>query len=665
VTLTGVGGVGKTRLGLEVAHAAATALADGAGFVDLARLSAPELVAGEVAMALGVADEAGTHPMDRLVAFLREREAMLVLDNCEHLVEACAGLAGTVLASAPDVRILATSRVPLGVGGEVVYPVPPMSLSSEKAAGAAGRSEAAALFLERANAANPEIDLERVDSEAVERICADLEGLPLALELAAARARSLALPEIAGRLRDRFRFLVSWRRLATARHQTLREAMDWSYELLAPDARRVLDRLSVCAGGCDLAAATAICELTDDMVALNAIERLLDASLVAAVRTPAGTSRYQLLETVREYGQTRLVESGELAAARQAHAAHYGALALAAAKPIRTDADGPVWMGRLVTERDNVRAALSWLNGAGEHAQLLRVTEALWWYWWVRAEADEGRTWLQAALDHPDTGAEDELRAPALLGYAGLAWSEGEFDAAADAAYTAEALYAKLDDAANRGRAWNFIGVIEGGRGDRAAAVAAYDRSIETYRTADTADGARARFLATALDNRASVLIDIDDVAGAILGFEEAKAVYSTAFPTLETALYDLHLGYAAVRQGRYADAARLLGSALDEYRTQGFLQYTTEGMEALAWVANTGGRHRDAAVLIGAATNYRERTKTPMWGRRAEELDEQAAIACAALGEEAYQAAWEAGHSQPESAIAVGLEVAEAIAAG
>jgi predicted ATPase len=665
VTLTGVGGVGKTRLGLEVARAALPSYADGAWFVDLARLSAPELLAGEVARALGVAEEAGIQPEDRLVGHLREREALVVLDNCEHLIGACAELVRVVLAGSPDVRILATSRVPLGVGGELVYPVPPLSLASEGGA-APGRSDAAALFLERASGASPTIDLDAVDLEIVERICADLEGLPLALELAAARTRSLALPEIAGRLRDRFRFLVSWRRLATARHQTLREAMDWSYELLAPDARRALDRLSVCAGGCDLEAATAICELGDDMAALDAIERLLDASLVTAVRTTSGASRYQLLETVREYGTERLAESGDLAAARRQHAEHYGALALAAAKPIRIEPDGPAWMERLATERDNIRAALNWLRDAGEHTQLLRIAEALWWYWWVRAEAAEGRAWLRIALDGEDASEEHQLRASALLGLAGLAWSEGDYDAAAAAATEAEGLFGKIHDDASRGRAWNTIGVIEHGRGDVAAAVAAFDRSIELYRTPGGAiDAARARSLATSIDNRASALLERGDLAAAILGYEEAKALYTAYLPGKETALYDLHLGRAALRQGRHADAAALLGQALEEYRSQGFLQYTTECLEGLAWVANAGGRHGDAAVLLGAASGYRERTRTPKWGRMSEEFDQQVAIARAALGETAFETGWAAGRSEPEAAIDVGIEVAEAARVG
>ena len=665
VTLTGVGGVGKTRLGLEVARAALAGLDDGAWFVDLARLAAPELVAPEVAAALGVAEEAATQPVDRLVDFLREREALLVLDNCEHLVGACAAVAGAVLAHAPDVRILATSRVPLGVGGEVVYPVPPMSLSTGRTAGAgdgaAVRSEAAALFLERAMTANPAMDPERIDAEVVERICADLEGLPLALELAAARTRSLAMPEIAGRLRDRFRFLVSWRRLATARHQTLREAMDWSYELLAPDARRVLDRLSVCAGGCDLAAATAICELTDDMAALDAIERLLDASLITPARTASGTSRYQLLETVREYGAARLAESGEIEAARRAHAQHYAAMALAAAAPIRTGADGAVWMERLATERDNMRAALAWLRDTGEHTQLLRVTEALWWYWWVRAEATEGRGWLQVAVDSPWSREDEALRAEALLGLAGLAWSEGDFDAAADAAREAEASLQRVHDDAGRGRAWNTIGVIEHGRSHLLTAIEAFDRSIELYRAADVAPDARARGLATALDNRASAALELDDLDAAVLGFEEARSVYASQNPGKETAMYDLHLGNAAVLQGRHLDARPLLARALEHYGGQGFLQYTTECLEAIAWITNAGGQHRETATLLGAANRLRERTKTPMWGRSSDRIGGQAAIARAALGEAGYRTAFEAGRDSPEAAIALARELAGA----
>jgi predicted ATPase/DNA-binding SARP family transcriptional activator len=661
VTLTGVGGVGKTRLGLEAARAALDRFADGAWFVDLARLSAPDLVPAEVASALDVPEDAASTPTDRLVAHLKDREALLVLDNCEHLVEACAALVQRLLASCPAVRVLATSRVALGVAGERVDPVPPLSLSVPASADGNPRGDAVALFLDRARAARPGIALDTAAAELVERICADLDGLPLAIELAAARARSLALPDIAARLSDRFRFLVSWRRVATARHRTLREAMDWSYELLGGDERALLERLAVFAGGFDLEAAAAVSGAGDEADVLDRLERLMDASLVSPRHAEDGPSRYDVLETVRQYAADRLQAGGSEADVRGMHAAHYLAMSAAAATPIRDGPDGERWLARLSTDRDNIRAALSWLRAAGHAADLLRMAEGLWWYWWMRGEAAEGRGWLEAAVGGPDDppDADPALIAAGLSGLAGLSWSQGDFDAARAYALRADAILEEIHDDLRRGGAWNTIGVIEHARRDLPAARLAFERSIELMRSgAAPSEAERGRRMAKPVDNLGYVLLDSDDLDGAVRLFEEARRLHLEVGGGEEGALFDLHQAWAEILRGRHDEAAPLLVRALRYYRSVGFLQYTTECLDEIGLVAIAWGRHDEAAVILAAASRLRERTSTPFWGRAREEFERGTAIARAALGDAAYEVAFDTGWNAPEASIDRALEL-------
>jgi predicted ATPase/DNA-binding SARP family transcriptional activator len=373
VTLRGLGGAGKTRLALEVARRQLDVWTDGVWLVDLTALADPALVPAIVAGVLEVGD-AGEDRLTALVEQLRRRELLLVLDNCEHLVEACAGLVEALLASCPGVRVLTTSRVALGLPGEAEFAVEPLPLPA-----------AIELFLERVG------EVRRVaadgDGAAAERICSELEGLPLALELAAARANALSLPEIAERLDDRLRFLRSWRRIADPRHRTIETTMDWSYNLLDDDQQRLLRRLGVFAGGADLAAIAAVCLGGDEEQAVELLGRLVEASLVRAEL--AAPTRYRLLETVRQYAVTKLAEDPEADAVRRAHAEHYldvadrTNLSIAALGRGRQDPEAAL------REQHNLRAALEW---AREHdVELgLRLVIALENFWVTQAVAEAG-----------------------------------------------------------------------------------------------------------------------------------------------------------------------------------------------------------------------------------------------------------------------------------
>ena len=468
LTLTGVGGGGKTRLALALAGELARAYPHGVWFVDLAPLTDPALLPQDVAAALGIELTGQQAPAAALAGSLRSRHALLVLDNCEHLLPACAELVEALLRACPGLAVVATSREALGIGGETVWRVPPLTLPPD--AGAApppgasrtraqpqpakgtqtgnqagtqtgtqtgtqsgpfpGATDAERLFVERARLRRPDLALTAGDAAAVAEICRRLDGLPLAIELAAARISVLSVGQIAGRLRDRFRLLAggpAGARSAPSRHQTLWAAMDWSYDLLSPPERATLRALSVFAGGFTLEAAETVCAATASGAAaapappapdvLHLLARLVDKSLVLA-DVGGGAARYRLLETVRQYAAGRLESAGEAARARAAHARAYLHLA-ERASPEVLGPDQARWHAHLETEHDNLRAALAWFVQAGDAAAALRLAAALRWFWYRRRHWDEGYALPARVLALPGAQARTAVRAEVLEG-AGL-----------------------------------------------------------------------------------------------------------------------------------------------------------------------------------------------------------------------------------------------------
>ena len=368
VTLTGVGGTGKTRLANEVGRRQSDAWADGVWMADLTGVASGDLVPGAVAAAIGASERNA----DVLVEHARGRELLLLLDNCEHVVEACADLAETLLRNCPNVRVLATSRVVLGAHGEADYALEPLD------------SEAAVqLFLDRAAATRRDVAADEQAHETVETICRELDRLPLSIELAAARAKALSFDEIAARLDDRFRFLRAWRRVADPRHRTLAAKMDWSYDLLADDERRLLRQLSVFAGGATLDAILAVCSGDEELLG-----RLVDASLVGAEGRP--TTRYRLLETVRQYAAVKLAEDADADSVRRRHAEHFLALAEAANLSIESIGRGEQRHEPVQQEQDNLRAALDW-SVTGDAELGLRLMVALENFWVTQGALPEMR----------------------------------------------------------------------------------------------------------------------------------------------------------------------------------------------------------------------------------------------------------------------------------
>ena len=440
VTLTGTPGSGKTRLALEVARRAARARRDGAYLVELAAVGEGGLLPEVFAAAVGITQAQSRPTLDMLLDRLADFDGLVVVDNCEHLVEACAALLDRVLRRCQHVTMLATSREPFRIDGEAVWPVPTLSLPADDASiTEIARSEAVQLFVERARQAAPGFELTRSNAAEVASICRRLDGLPLALEVAAARAALLDLASITEQLNDRFRFLTSGFRTAPPRQRTLRAAIDWSYQLLTTAERQLLVRASVFAGSFDLAAAEAVCAggaVLREQV-LDVAGRLIDKSLVTTLEDGSGRRRYRLLESLRAYGVDRLRESGDHEALRRRHAKYFASLA-----DDRFEGEES-WLPRMRLEIDNLRDALAWSRGA-DAALHLRLAIPFGVFSTRAGFMGEGRAWLEPGLA---AGAQDRALLARAHEVAGLlAWRQGDFDAADRFALSAVKLGRSLDD---------------------------------------------------------------------------------------------------------------------------------------------------------------------------------------------------------------------------
>ncbi|MFN8499114.1 MAG: tetratricopeptide repeat protein [Anaerolineae bacterium] len=416
VTLTGPGGVGKTRLALAVA-ADLDGFRNGVCFVDLAPIADPSLIPNAVMLALELGDEAGRTPLETITEYLRARDSLLLLDNCEHLIEACSRVAHQLLTYCPSLRILAVSREALGILGETVYPVPPLALPYPTEAPPVdrlSRYDAIALFIQRATAAQPQFALTAANAPAVTQICCRLDGLPLAIELAAARMQVLSPEQIVARLDDRFRFLTLGGRAALPRHQTLRATIEWSHSLLS-DAERVLfRRLAVFAGGWTLEAAEQVCAGRDLGASdiLEALAQLVSKSLVMTdVRE--GEARYRMLETIREYSREKLAEAGEQQALRRRHLEFFAAWTELGRSGLHSVAQ-KLWLEHFEDEQDNIRAALAWALEDRQIEQGMQIIGALHWFWWSKGYWSEGRDWALQFLAQPEAQAHSLGRAQAL-----------------------------------------------------------------------------------------------------------------------------------------------------------------------------------------------------------------------------------------------------------
>jgi predicted ATPase/DNA-binding SARP family transcriptional activator/Tfp pilus assembly protein PilF len=598
VTLTGVGGVGKTSLALAVARAGTIPSPDGQVFVDLVPVADGTGVARAVMRALDVHERPSQDVTEQLTSALRNAAVLIILDNCEHVIASAAEISEAIIRSCPDVRIVATSRMPLGISGEVEHGVSPLKAPSSSASIDELRSsEAVRLLLERAYPGRTEPFADDTTLGAAARICRDLDGLPLAIELAAARARALSLSEIAGRLDDRFRFLVSWRRVSAGRHQTLKQAMDWSYDLLSPTDQVVFAQLSVFVGGFRLPAASAITrpEATGEDGALDAVTRLVDASLVVA--EPRGTAtRYRQLETVRQYGANRLEEMGGADTARRRYATYFMDLAEHAEPELSGDAQTR-WFTLLDEEHDNLLTALSHMADAADNASsLLSFTVSLTRFWYVRGYLGEARDRLeqavQAAADAPVA-----LRRRALTATASIALLQGDYGAATRFAE------ASLDAARETGEdrlvanGLSNLGAIVLAAGDRARAGGLLREAVALARSVDDS-----RILALALNNLGDHALTIGEYERAEPLFTESLAILEKRGDTANVARSLFNLGAVALRRGRIDDADERLRLSLERGRDAGDKEDLSWALLGMAAVCAARGDGRRAAVVLAAA---------------------------------------------------------------
>jgi non-specific serine/threonine protein kinase len=666
LTLTGVGGCGKTRLALEVARTAVEHYADGVWFVELAPVADPTLVPHLVATAIGVRESAGQTVTSALTTALRSRHLLLVLDNCEHLLEACARLVVDLVRSCADLHVLATSREALGLTGEVAWRVPSLPVpaaNQQYTLAELAAIPAVQLMVERATAVQPHFGLTERNASAIAQIGRRLDGIPLALELAAARVQALTPEQIAARLDQRFRLLTGGSRAALPRQQTLRATLDWSYDLLSEHERLLLNRLAVFAGGWSLEAAEAICSdehIPPDNV-LDLLAQLVTRSLVLADEDADGTERYRLLETVRQYARERLLAAGEAEAFHQAHAAYFLAFGdrFEADRfyPSRTGFLKAKQLHQLEREHDNLRAALRWWIESEDLERAVHQAGLLFYIWFTRGYATEGYEWLREILAHPAAVGSPAIRRRALPLFARLAVHHGEHALSLEA--YAELLAGQRSDGDRYGAAKTLIQVANVHFLQEAYADA-WDCFDASKKEADELfDSALEGFwchyggMAALCEGRYELARTL--AARAVTAFDSENIVLMSCYAQMT-------LGNVDFEQGRYQDAnARFLGAlevALD-YGNRTLLAHLLEGLSGLAGAL---GQHHRAVRLAGAVEALREADGAPVhpaFGRLAER---RLAISREALGAEAASAAWAAGRSLPMEQVLAEAEDASSL---
>jgi predicted ATPase/DNA-binding NarL/FixJ family response regulator len=645
LTVIGFGGVGKTRLAIRVAAKVERAFPDGRWFVALESVDDPALLAETVANALGLRDQA-VDPTTRLIEYLADKHALLVLDNCEHLAEACAELVERLLSYAPGLRILATSRHLLRAMGERALSVPPLSLASTVPDGPDGGSgpEAVTLFAERAAAVSPGFTLSGQNRRVVTEVCRRLDGIPLAIELAAVRLRSLALPELRTQLENSFHVLAYGPRDVVPRQATLRAAIDWSYQLCAPAERLLWARASVFSGGFDLESVEQVC--TGDGIpresVLDLVSGLLDESILTRVETADGRHlRYHMLEVIRRYGRSALVESGWLDTARARHRDWCRRLV----RDYQATWFGPgqvAWLLRLRDEHANLRAALeSYLIESGEPGTALEMAGGLRTYWIACGVIREGSVWLDRAL--AAVPAPSLTRAEALFAAGYLAAMAGESAAAQAMLTEARALAERFAERNLLAEVRRALGLVAFQRGDHASALATTDDVVAGQRVAGDVAG-----LSNTLFQRALIGSFVGD-SRAVAAAEECVAVCESHGAGWSGAYAHWVLGLARFEAGDPGGAKEPLRQAIRLLRELDDTTGIANAVETLAWCAAEEGRHRHAARLVGVTRMvYRAsgaRVSEVTASHRAQAARQQERLR-RTLGEQGYQATVAEGES-------------------
>jgi predicted ATPase/DNA-binding CsgD family transcriptional regulator len=560
VTLTGAGGSGKTRMAIQIANTVSETFADGAWLVDLVPLREPAFVPQIVAQVFDLHLSTGQSLLETLVNFIRSKQLLLILDNCEHLSAACGQLAQDLLTQAPELRILATSREPLAIAGETIYPVSGLAWPADPAKREENlqdlmQFDAVRLFVERARAIAPDFNLTPENAWSTVETCRRLDGLPLALELASARVNVLTVQEIAHRLDDRFDLLISAQHKGTElRHSTLRAAIDWSYALLTAEEQAMLRRLAVFEAGCTLDTAESVCS-GEDIAAqdiLGLISSLVSKSLVVAETVGRTQARYRLLETIREYALERLKEAGEKARLRDRHLDLFLARAEEAA-PKLNDAYQQLWLNWLEGEHDNLRAALAWSLESGRTEEGLRIATALVRYWEIRGYVPEGLVWFERLLAQADERISLVVHANALAYASFLAMFLGNASTTMVYGRKAVALAEAAGDEGSGVLTIALAGLASGARvaGDYQTAFTLEERAIQLLRESP----GQPFFLGMALLAHGGVAIELGDYDTARVSLDESLAIAQEAGDSFRVAHALNSIGDLARCEQKYEDA--------------------------------------------------------------------------------------------------------------
>ena len=599
LSLVGSRGCGKTRLALQIAAEVLPDYPQGVWLVELAALTDPSLLAQKVAATIGLREEAGRTLTQTLVEHCRTRTLLLVLDNCEHLITACAHLTDTLLRSCSQIKMLITSREALTIAGEQIYRVPSLSLPDPDSrqlhtAETLRQYEACRLFLARADAVKADFAITDQHAPALAQLCTHLDGIPLAIELAAARVRALSLQDINARLDNRFRLLTGGDRTALPRQQTLRALIDWSYDMLSEAEKALLQHLSVFAGGWTLAAAEAVCagEGVEDWEIMDLLTSLVDKSLVLAEERDV-ILRYRLLETVHQYGKEKLAESGATTQFRKQHRDWYAAFA-EEVRPQLEGAEQAHGLDALEREHDNLGQALNFsLEQPGEIALGVQLAAAILRFWEVRGYYVEGRKHCAALLAHPEAQKPTELCALILRGAGSLAWNQGDFEAARSLHEQSLAMSRTLGNSKAVGASLNNLGILVYNQGDYARARSLLEESLAIYRERNERPG-----IVAALNNLGNVAWSEGDFMQAQALHEESLALNREHADRQGIARSLSNLGNIAKDRGNYAEGRAFQEEALALHQEIGDKRAIGQTFNNLGTLAQIQEDHVEARSL-------------------------------------------------------------------
>ncbi|HET9909359.1 MAG TPA: BTAD domain-containing putative transcriptional regulator [Anaerolineales bacterium] len=643
LTLTGAGGSGKTRLAIQVATDLIDQFKDGVWWVDLAPLTDEVLVPQIVAKALGVREVPNQPLLETLAGFLDEKQLLLVIDNCEHLITASAQLANHLLTQCSNLCLLATSRELLNITGETVWPVPKLSVPETETLSLTEllmSYESIRLFVERAQSVSADFELTTENALSVVQICRRLDGIPLAIELAAARVKVLSPAQISARLDDRFNLLTRGSRTALPRQQTLRALIDWSYDLLSENERVLFRRLAVFAGGFTLDAAGAICGADNfkESELLDCLSGLVEKSLII-VEKQRHEKRYDVLETIRQYAADRLLDSREEERIRANHRDYFLAMAEQAEPRGLWGAVEITWLNRFELEAGNLRAALEWSMQHGEAEEKLHFAWLIVWYWYVRAQFSEGRRWLEQALT-TSNGASASTRALALMGLGNLVEQQGEYARAAELLEEALRLFHELKNSWRAAWTLQHIGLVALFLSDYHRATSAFTESLTLFRERQDKGG-----IATLLMYLGITACYKGENEGALALLEESLPMLRELGDEVGIARALHGLGLLAQQKGDFDNAASMYAEGLMLAQQRGARAEVADYLRGFADLACAQNKFERAARLFGAEATLREAIGYPVPSIEAPVHEQNLSTVRALLGEEKFSQAWAEGH--------------------